>query len=539
LHGIYLVFPFQNSGPASRLDWLSEGLEELTIQGLSSAGEQVYSHSWRLGELERYGIPTTAKLSRATMLHVAEDLDADFVVFGSFNYDGKNLTIDSRLLRVNPAALLPPLHESGPLETVMDLHTRLMWRMLSENDHAYPLSLTEFGQLHKAVRLDAFEHYIRGLIANDDETRVRELREALRLEPEWVEPNYALGEAYFTKRDCASALPWFAKVPKTHDRYLEALFSVGVCRLSMNQPDQAEEAFAMLQTLLRGSSAPGVDFPEVLNNLAIAKARQNKFPAAQEDLKRASALDPDEDDYPFNLGLIAMQQGDFNGAAAQFREASHREPDIPEDRSLLIAALEKAGKQEEADQERNAALEAFGPNGVTTTHLDAKNDSLTRIERVTTEIDPETLRFEMESAEARAATSEPHDGRETPATHLRRARQQLSGGQLDAAEREYHVTLATDKGNASAHLGLAEIARRQGRLDDAVKELLLSLEARDSAVVRTTLARVYLEQKKPAMARTEVEHALKLAPNYTEAKQLLEHLQNGRPTDISPKAGPQ
>jgi tetratricopeptide (TPR) repeat protein len=421
----------------------------------------------------------------------------------------------------------------------MDLHTRLMWRMLSENDHAYPLSLTEFSQLHKAVRLDGFEHYIRGLIANDDETRVRELREAVRLEPEWVEPNYALGEAYFTKRDCASALPWFAKVPKTHDRYLEALFSVGVCRLSMNQPDQAEEAFTMLQTLLRGSSAPGVDFPEVLNNLAIAKARQSKFPSAQEDLKRASALDPDEDDYPFNLGLIAMQQGDFNAAAAQFREASHREPDIPEDRALLIAALEKAGKQEEADQERNAALEAFGPNGLTTTHLDAKNDSLTHIERVTTEIDPETLRFEMESAEARAATGVPQDGRDTPATHLRRARQQLSGGQLDAAEHEYHVTLATDKGNAAAHLGLAEIARRQGKWDDAVKELLLSLEARDSAVVRTTLARVYLEQKKPAMARTEVEHALKLAPNYTEAKQLLEYLQNGKSAQVPPKGGPQ
>jgi tetratricopeptide (TPR) repeat protein len=538
-HGIYLVFPFQNSGPSSRLDWLSEGLEELTIQGLSSAGEQVYSHSWRLGELERYGIPTTAKLSRATMLHVAEDLDADFVVFGSFSYDGKNLTVDSRLLRVNPAALLQPLHESGPLETVMDLHTRLMWRMLSENDHAYPLSLTEFSQMHKAVRLDAFEHYIRGLIANDDETRLRELREAVRLEPEWVEPNYALGEAYFTRKDCASALPWYAKVPKSHDRYLEALFSMGVCRLSMNQPDQAEEAFATLQTLLRSSSTPGVDFPEVLNNLAMAKARQNKFPAAQEDLRRASALDPDEDDYPFNLGLIAIRQGDFNGAAALFREASHREPDIPEDRSLLVAALEKAGKQDEADQERNAALETFGPSGVTTTHLDSKSDSLTHFERVTTEIDPETLRFEMESVEARAATGGPQEARDTPATHLRRARQELSGGQLEAAEREYHVTLASDKGNAAAHLGLGEIARRQGKLDDAVKEFLLSLETRDSAVVRTTLARVYLEQKKPALARAEVERALKLAPNYAEAKQLLEHLQSGKPAVVSPKGGPQ
>src|SRR6202035_230032 len=214
----------------------------------------------------------------------------------------------------------------------------------------------------------------------------------------------------------------------SHDRYLEALFSMGVCRLSMNQPDQSEEAFATLQTLLRSSSTPGVDFPEVLNNLAMAKARQNKFPAAQDDLKRASALDPDEDDYPFNLGLIAIQQGDFNGAATLFREASHREPDIPEDRSLLVAALEKAGKQEEADQERNAALEAFGPNGVTTTHVVAKNDSLMHIERVTTEIDPETLRFEMELAEARAATGGPQDGRDTPAAHLRRARQQLSGG---------------------------------------------------------------------------------------------------------------
>jgi tetratricopeptide (TPR) repeat protein/TolB-like protein len=538
-HGIYLVFPFQNSGPSSRLDWLSEGLEELTIQGLSSAGEQVYSHSWRLGELERYGIPTTAKLSRATMLHVAQDLDADFVVFGSFNYDGKNLTVDGRLLRVNPAALLQPLHESGPLETVMDLHTRLMWRMLSENDHAYPLSLTEFSQMHKAVRLDAFEHYIRGLIANDDDTRLRELREAVRLEPEWVEPNYALGEAYFTRKDCAAALPWYAKVPKTHDRYLEALFSMGVCRLSMNQPDQAEEAFATLQTLLRSSSTPGVDFPEVLNNLAMAKARQNKFPAAQEDLRRASALDPDEDDYPFNLGLIAIRQGDFNGAAALFREASHREPDIPEDRSLLVAALEKAGKQDEADQERNAALETFGPSGVTTTHLDSKSDSLTHFERVTTEIDPETLRFEMESVEARAATGGPQEARDTPATHLRRARQELSGGQLEAAEREYHVTLASDKGNAAAHLGLGEIARRQGKLDDAVKEFLLSLETRDSAVVRTTLARVYLEQKKPALARAEVERALKLAPNYAEAKQLLEHLQSGKPAVVSPKGGPQ
>src|SRR5215470_16778585 len=86
--GLYLVFPFENAGSSPRLDWLGEGLEELTIQYLSDGGEQVYSHAGRAGELERYGLPSSAKLSRATMLRIAQDLDADYVIFGSFTSNG-------------------------------------------------------------------------------------------------------------------------------------------------------------------------------------------------------------------------------------------------------------------------------------------------------------------------------------------------------------------------------------------------------------------------------------------------------------------
>src|SRR6266478_6408877 len=131
--GVYLVFPFENAGASPRLDWLGEGLEELTIQRLSAAGEQVYSHAGRLVELERYGLPRYSKLSRATMLHVAGDLDADFVVFGRFTSNGTSLTIESRILTVSPARLLPGLRETGTLDSLMDLHARLVWRMLSAN----------------------------------------------------------------------------------------------------------------------------------------------------------------------------------------------------------------------------------------------------------------------------------------------------------------------------------------------------------------------------------------------------------------------
>ena len=101
---------------------------------------------------------------------------------------------------------------------------------------------------------------------------------------------------------------------------------------------------------------------------------------------------------------------------------------------------------------------------------------------------------------------------------------------METAEREFRAALTGEPGNAAAHRGLAEIDRRKGKLDDAVKELQASLQDRDSAVVRTMLARIYMEQKKSDLARVEVERALKLAPNYSDAKQLLEHLQSGKPT---------
>ncbi len=489
--GVYLVFPFQNAGASPRLDWLGEGLEELTIQYLSAAGLQVYSHAGRAAEFERNGLPFSARLSRASMLRIAQDLDADFVI-------------------------------------LMELHGKVVWRLLAGNGRPYWFTLAEFSKAQRPLRLDAFEHYIRGLLANEDAAKLRELREASRLEPAWPDPYFALAETYLMRNDCNTALPFLAHVPRTHERYVEALFSTGVCRLQMNQPDRAEEVFMSLQSALGGDATGGIsggDLPEILNNLAVAREHQGKTSAAESDLRRATDLDPDEDDYPFNLGLLALRADKSAAAAEYFREASERRPENPEDHALLIQSLEKAGKKAEADQEREAAKEAFGPNGLPVVHLEPKSETFQRFERIKTELDATVLRLEIAPPQPPTNSAGANGPLDTTASHVRRGRQEMATGHLDVAETEFRGALRAEPANAAAHRGLAEIEHRRGKLDAAVKELQASLEARDSAVVRTMLARVYLEQKKPDLARVEVQRALKLAPNYSEAKQLLEHLQ--------------
>src|SRR5271157_6200008 len=512
--GIYLVFPFENVAAAARLDWLGEGLEELTIQRLSAAGQQVYSHGGRLNEMDLYGLPATAKISRATMLHIAQEMDADFVVYGNFTSDGKTLTVNARVLRVNPAALLPVVQETGALESLMDLHTHLAWRLLKSCDSRYPLGLPEFSRLQRPLQLAAFEQYIRGLLANDDEVRLRDLKEAARLEPDWPDPAFVLGQIYFARNDCNSALPWFAKVPAAHERSVEANFSVGVCRLRMGQPEKAEEVFASLQEDLRHNLVSGADLPEILNNLALAHARLGDVAAARSALSRAADIDPDGDDYPFNLGLLALRAKDLAAAATHFREAVHREPDNPEDRAFLIYTLEKAKKKSEAAEERDAALQALGSNGLPVIKLDAKKDAPSKYERIRTELDTTMLQLELRGPDSLPSPStEAAPPTATPAARIRLGRLDLAAGRLDAAEKEFRAVLLAEPNNAPAHQEIAEICRRRGKLEEAIQELQMSLAARDSAAVRTTLARIYLEQKKPDLARAEVEKAVKLAPN--------------------------
>jgi tetratricopeptide (TPR) repeat protein len=325
-------------------------------------------------------------------------------------------------------------------------------------------------------------------------------------------------------------------VPASNARRVEAAFAMGVCRLRLGQPDKAEQIFSALEQDLQRNMVTGADLPEILNNLAIARARQDNFSSAMTALGRARDIDPDEDDYPFNLGLLALQQKDWATAETHFSEAVAREPDNAEDTAFLLYALEKMGKKTEAADQRETAQESFGENGLPVLKLDSKSgDAVAKYQRIKPELDMTSLRMELEGPQTQqSAGSDAATMPNGAVAHIRLGRQEYRAGRLDEAEKEFRAALAAEPANASAHRELAEIYRRRGKLDDAAQELQLSLQERDSAAVRTTLARIYLEQKKYDQAKAEVDKAIKLAPNYPEAKELLEHLEKSKPAGGTP-----
>ncbi len=531
-----LVFPFENYSRMAKLDWVGEGLSELTIERLSDAGEFVFLREERMATVEKMGLPASQRYSRATMLKIAEEIDADYIVFGRYTSDGKTLTVTAEILHVDPLRLSPPIEETGALESLMDLHARLAWRILTAPDPAYPLSQRDLAKKFSVRRQDAFEFYIRGLVSVDDDQRLRNFKEAARLEPAWDEPAFALGQMYYMKRDCDSAVPWLARVPSSHDRGFEAAFYTGVCHLLRSEPVGAEVAFANLLARLRARSgtsggatpkagAHAADLPEVVNNLAIAKARAGKTREAIAGFERAAQLDPDEPDYWFNWGLVELRANDPIPATKPLREAVRLQPDNAEARMLLVAALEASGRGPEAAGEREALKRLPASRGTTGS---ATAPAWAGLDRIKTHLDVASLRAFPEAAAQPAAEATPHIAHRAQHTqfHLTRGRQFLAGGKLDEAQREFTEAAVVAPRDIAAHQGLAEIHRRRGRLDDAVRELRAALAIRDNAASHIALARVFIQKNLGAQARDELRLALKLEPTSAEARQLLDLLES-------------
>jgi tetratricopeptide (TPR) repeat protein len=353
-----LILPFENAGADPRLAWLGEGLAELGIERMSLAGVVTYPRADWLAAMEKLGLPPSSRFSRATMLKIARQVNAGFVMYGGYSIEDAGLTVTANVLGVSPPSLSPAFRETGALQELMEIHARLAWQALRFVDRDFPLSQRAYAQRLPRLRLDAFESHVRGLLASEPAQRIRFFREAARLEPDWAEPMFALGREYFAAQNCGSALIWFSKIVPAHPRGPEAEFYAGLCHLRGNDPQRAEAAFAAL--LQRAAAAPAGAEPrdagmqDVLNNLAVAESRQGKWREASVHWQRAQRLEPSHAGYWFNFAVGALRAGEMNSAARGLREAVRLNAEDSEARALLIVVLERAGRATEAASEREA-----------------------------------------------------------------------------------------------------------------------------------------------------------------------------------------
>jgi tetratricopeptide (TPR) repeat protein len=487
---ILLVLPFDNRTGQPSLEWIREAAPQILSSRFAAAGFAPMSRADRMYALDHLGLPQGFHPSRASSLKLAETLDADSIVVGSYVTDGTGIVAEAQVVDVPHLRMSQPVTARGEMRDLISVFDSLAWKLTRQLDPGFSVAEETFVAAGKGLRLDAFEQYIRGITEPDQPERLRHLNQSVLLSPEFSEAWMALGREDYNGQKYEEAAAAFGRVGRNDPDALEAGFYRGLSLLFSGNYPKAEEAF--------GSVARILPLAEVVNNQGVAVSRQGHDGSPL--FRQAVAADPNAADYHFNLAVSLKRHGVAAEALTELAQCLRLRPNDSEAQAL--------------DKEWNkpAAKPASGLDA------EAKADPLERIARRFDAVAFRQAALMMDQMDAsRLAALTPRQQAQKLAAQ---AKDYLDRGLLLEAERLYQSAVAADSRVAEAHAGLAEVRERTGDAEAARKEATISLKLIPSVEAYLVMSRLDLAAGHLDQAAYHAGEALKLDSANRAAQEL-------------------
>ncbi len=503
-----LVMPFDNPAREPRLHWIGEAASLLIADELNTRGVSAIRRSERIRAFEQLHLPGAASLSRATVIKVGELVGASEVIVGTVRLEGDQLIVEAQGIRIDVGRVQPPISERGPLTDVVLLFERLSGRLGG--------GAGVQGERSARPPLEAFESYVKGLMAESAASRATFLESAIKIYPQYDRAYLALWAVRHDQDDHAAALGVVRNVPDGSPLSRRARFLGAVSLLELRRFDEALDAF---QATAEGASPAFA--AAAYNNMGLVQLRRgtpSSKGVATYFLTRAADADPGDPDILFNLGYAYLVERNHQGALYWLREAVRRDPTDPEAHYLLSVALQGTGSAVEATRERDLARQLSSQVAdLEKRALDEKGAVPRGLGRLRE--DPEA-RLGLRS-EQHIVSSAQREQRDLATFHLDRARRLFEREEDREALTELRRVIYLSPYEAQAHLLMGRIHLRAGRPAESIEALKISIWSTDTAAARIALAEAYLKQQNTAAARTHLERALVLDPESADARRLL------------------
>lgn len=336
-----LVLRFHNNSQYSDLNWVGESISGTLEQEYGQAGQIALDRDARAAGMQRLSLKPDADFTKATMIHLGQSLDADYLVFGSYDIalsPGSSALKDSSIQLTAHFVDLRKLHngpdisEAGKLADLSRFKEHLAWESLKYLDPKNAPPLDRFMTARKLTRLDAEESYTRGLLSTDNDQRQKWFLLAANSDSGFIAPAYELGRLYFDRKDYRQAVRWLLRVPPADSHYPDARFYLGLSAYGVADFTSAARYFREVSKIM--------PLNEVYNNLAAAEDQLNQ-PAALADFRRALDGDPNDPIYLFNLGAALLRNNSFDEAVRRLDAASDSAPSDKEIQDLLTRAQDR------------------------------------------------------------------------------------------------------------------------------------------------------------------------------------------------------
>jgi tetratricopeptide (TPR) repeat protein len=450
-------------------------------------------------------VPDVPLLSHATVIRLASVVGATTIVVGRVEAAAGELVFRARTIRVDTGLMTPEVVERGPRTELFAIAARV-------GRQAVPgAPAPNATAIAARPPVEAFELFVRSLVAANPAARISLLTDALQQAPALDDARFALWDAYSEQGEHQRARTAVHAVSAAGDTR-RAAFLEAVSELQLGR---FQEAWTGFSTLHRDHADAAL-----ANDMGIVQLRRpGGGPKATDLFREAATLDPNDADLFFNLGYAHWVAREYPQAAGALREAVRRSPADEDAHYVLGAALQASGSTDEGAREKDLARRLSSVYS----ELDAKRtaNSVPRgLERLKTAIDAASL-ARVENAVSAAGQREQ---RELVSFYLTNGRRLFQAERDAEALAELRRAVFLSPYESEAHLLIGRILLRGGRPREAIDTLKVSVWSRDTPSARLALAEAYVAARDYAAARTEVQAVLTADPGNAAAAALLASL---------------
>ncbi len=294
----------------------------------AAANQIVVDRSSRTEATRRLSLRADANYTKATLLRIGQTVGADYLCFGSFDVTlpepqaplkSSSIRIAAQFVDLRKMHDGPEFSEAGRLTELSRLQEHLAYEALKYLDPRTERKPDDFLGPQKAVRLDAEESYVRGLLSSNREQRQQWFLQAAALDSKFSGPPFELGKIALEQKQYARALEWLRRIAPNDPNYPEARFKMGLAAYAAGDYSGAAGYFREVTKTFPLS--------EVYNDLGAAENQLNQTGAAVEDFRHALESDPNNTTYLFNLGTALARSNSPDEAAKRFQQVLAADPD--------------------------------------------------------------------------------------------------------------------------------------------------------------------------------------------------------------------
>ncbi len=336
-----IVFPLDGGTTSNQLEWLGEGIAVSLSTQLDSRGIKVMDHDERSELVESLDLPPGARLSRGSMIRVAQRASADLMVMGTYAGTDRNLRISVRVLDVKALKLSGEMSANGPLSVLPQMENELAWLILTNMGLEQAFSREKFQERTRKIPNSAYAYYIESLGSATESDQIHLLLKSVEAYRDFSDAQFRLGRLYFHKGDCSNALPHLTMGRSEASGNLESEFMGGTCYLQGDQPLQAIQAYSRILQITRPF--------EVLNNIGVAYMRKGDITLALNALLEAKTLARTDTAVSLNLAIVRHLHGNDTAARSVVEEAIKAHPKNGMLQFFLGFLLKMQGESERAE----------------------------------------------------------------------------------------------------------------------------------------------------------------------------------------------